>query len=42
MTNTIYPLYGAYEDWAYAAGWESKLTNSDQLLTTCNNVDTEQ
>lgn len=35
MTDTVYPLEGAYEDWAYAAGlndnfkkgWETEAVN---------------
>ena len=23
MTKTVYPVGGSFEDWAYAAGWDS-------------------
>lgn len=25
MTTTVYPVGGSFEDWAYAAGWDSDL-----------------
>jgi hypothetical protein len=40
MTDTVYPLYGSYEDWAYAAGWEPLI--STNKLTVCRGVPEEQ
>ena len=39
MTDTVYPLYGSYEDWAYAAGWESFFSN---VITVCKGVAMDQ
>ena len=25
MTDTVYPVGGSFEDWAYAAGWDNSL-----------------
>lgn len=33
MTDLVYPLNGAYEDWAYAGGWETSFINNK-----CSNV----
>jgi hypothetical protein len=33
MTDTVYALNGAYEDWAYAAGWEAK-----EVSKSCDGV----
>lgn len=34
MNDVVYPLYGAYEDWAYYSGWNKK-----NLSKNCINWD---